>query len=72
MHCQRCNNLMFPLDLLDEGGGLTSNMAPAWRCFACGDIVDPLIFLNRGHNQRHLRQQHKRSPRLAVAVGLGR
>ena len=67
MHCHRCNNLMFPLDLLDEGGGLTSNVAPAWRCFACGDIVDPLISTNR----QHAGQPQKRSPRFSVAVGMG-
>jgi hypothetical protein len=67
MHCDRCNNMMFPVDLLDEGGGLTSSTAPAWRCFACGDIVDPLIFANR----RHVGEPPKRSPRFSVVVGMG-
>ena len=66
MHCHRCNSLMFPVDLLDEGGGLTSSVTPAWRCFACGDIVDSLIFANRHH-----RGEQKRSPRFSAVVGIG-
>lgn len=30
-----------PVPLLDEGGGVMDD--PAWRCVACGDIIDPLI-----------------------------
>ena len=66
MRCHRCDNLMFPVDLLDEGGGLTSNTTPAWRCFACGDIVDHLIFANR----RHAVDPQKRSPRFSIAMGI--
>lgn len=47
MPCQRCHSLMFPIDLLDEAGGLVHQRAEAWRCFACGDIIDPVISENR-------------------------
>ena len=68
MHCHRCQNLMFPLDLLDEGGGLASSVTPAWRCFACGDIIDSVIWANRSRTGEQL----KRSPRFSVIVGAGR
>lgn len=47
MRCHRCDNMMFPLALQDWGGGLTQQDTPAWRCFACGEIVDQLIRENR-------------------------
>jgi hypothetical protein len=61
MRCHRCENMLFPVDLLDEGGGVLSQTA-AWRCFACGDITDPLI--NRNRNLRRHTEQYKRGPRL--------
>lgn len=47
MRCYRCDNMMFPVTLQDFGGGLMNQDAQAWRCFACGEIVDPLIHENR-------------------------
>ncbi len=41
MCCERGRNLVVPVPLLDEGGGVMDD--PAWRCVACGDIIDPLI-----------------------------
>jgi len=46
MNCHRCQGLMCPMDLLD----LASNRhdSPhAWRCIACGEIIDQVIVLNR-------------------------
>ena len=50
MNCQRCENLMFPDWFAGLGGGHPSQDVEAWRCFACGDIVDHLIREN--HNRR--------------------
>ena len=43
MRCHRCHSMMFPVELRDGAGGLMNNEAAAWRCFACGEIVDQLI-----------------------------
>ncbi len=47
MPCHRCHSLMFPVDLLDEAGGILHQRTAAWRCFACGDIIDPVICEHR-------------------------
>lgn len=68
MRCHRCENMMFPIDLADEGGGLLSPQSNAWRCFACGDITDPLIRLNRSKSLSV--EGNRRGPRLLKATGL--
>jgi len=73
MHCQRCDNLMFPTGLQDWGGGHPSHDVEAWRCFACGDIVDQLITDNRNRRtdeREDFRRQGAR--RRANAIGLVR
>lgn len=47
MHCNRCHNLMFPVELRDWGGGRGTDRSGAWQCFACGNIVDQVISVNR-------------------------
>jgi hypothetical protein len=37
-----------------------------WRCVFCGEVVDPLILLNRQ------REQHRHETREPVTVGRGR
>jgi len=47
MNCQRCHGLMYATELKDWHGGVGQDHCPALRCLACGEIVDPLILLNR-------------------------
>lgn len=47
MRCARCKGLMVPdhfFDLLDDSGQMTFG---GWRCLCCGNIIDPLIEVNR-------------------------
>lgn len=47
MRCARCKGLMVPdhfFDLLDDSGQMTFR---GWRCLCCGNIIDPLIEVNR-------------------------
>lgn len=71
MHCRRCDNLMFPIGLQDWGGGHPPYDVEAWRCFACGDIVDQLIAENRNRNNAD-REDYRRqgARRRANAIGL--
>lgn len=70
MHCHRCDNLMFPVALQDWGGGLVSQDVAAWRCFACGEIVDQLIADNRNRERAHTDEWHRRGVRRR-ANGIG-
>jgi hypothetical protein len=72
MPCHRCQSLMFPIDLLDEAGGLTHQDAGAWRCFACGDIMDIVIAGNRDRSHRGDLQQPSPEPRPRKLVGVSR
>ncbi len=47
MKCPRCSGLMIVQeyrDLLDDTGQLSFH---AWRCVACGEVLDGLILKNR-------------------------
>ena len=45
----------------------------AWRCFACGEIVDQLICTNRRRGQTSTEAWPKRGARIRIAVaGLAR
>ena len=68
MPCHRCHNLMFPVDLLDEAGGILHQPDAAWRCFACGNIIDPLICLNRVRPHEADEALRGRGPRQRVAI----
>ncbi len=71
MRCQRCENLMFPIGLQDSGGGHSPHDVEAWRCFACGDIVDDLIAENRTRRPGELEEYRRQGARRRVnAVGL--
>ncbi len=71
MHCHRCENLMFPLDLGDWGIEPTEDNRLAWRCFACGEIVDQLIEANRARGEEHTEEWRKGGARRRVnAIGL--
>ena len=73
MRCDRCNNMMFPLELRDGDGGLMNRESAAWRCFACGEIVDQLICTNWRRGQTSTEAWPKRGARIRIAVaGLAR
>ncbi|WP_447976929.1 hypothetical protein [Candidatus Nitrospira bockiana] len=48
MMCPRCKGLMAPVDLRDWVSGTGQDNCKAFRCIACGEIVDALILQNRG------------------------
>ena len=68
MRCQRCHSMMFPVELRDWEGGLMNHEAAAWRCFACGEIVDQLICLNRDRVQGNKGDWPRRGARIRVGV----
>jgi hypothetical protein len=54
MECPRCHGIMIEdvfEDLMDDTGSLHFT---GWRCLACGEILDPVIALNRGSHQEPL------------------
>ncbi len=49
MNCARCQGFMMSQtyeDLEDDTGQISLS---AWRCFNCGEVVDPLILTNRSN-----------------------
>lgn len=44
MSCSRCQGMMVGDRALDENGRADQFV---WRCVACGDIIDPVILINR-------------------------
>ena len=60
--------MMFPVELRDWEGGLMNHEAAAWRCFACGEIVDQLICLNRDRVVDNKGDWPKRGARIRVGV----
>lgn len=52
MECPRCQGFMTPSlfeDLHDDTGSLSFS---AWRCVACGEVLDPVIAANRSKHCR--------------------
>jgi len=47
MTCPRCHGLMCAVDLHDWESGTGQDHCRAYRCIACGEIVDPQIIKNR-------------------------
>jgi hypothetical protein len=73
MRCDRCHSMMFPVDLRDWDGAPMSHEAAAWRCFACGEIVDQLICMNRDRVHDQNEEWPKRGARIRIGVvGLAR
>ena len=65
--------MMFPIDLRDWDGAPMSHEAAAWRCFACGEIVDQLICMNRDRVHDQKEEWPKRGARIRIGVvGLAR
>jgi RNase P subunit RPR2 len=62
-HCTRCSGLMVPIWLNDVGHDQGSNAIIAWRCIACGEVIDPVIIGHRRDQPtRHLKDEPKRRP----------
>jgi len=61
MSCDRCHGFMCPVDLLDWVSGRGHDSFRAWRCVACGEIIDLVIVRNRirARVQRIVRRQKK-------------
>jgi hypothetical protein len=68
MSCHRCHGFMCPVDLLDRVSGSGDDSFRAWRCVACGEIIDLVIVRNRNcaSDQRFVRRQKK--PRQLVCT----
>ncbi len=49
-HCHRCNGLLVPEYAMDLQGALVGDVRIR-RCVQCGDVIDPIILMNR-HLQR--------------------
>jgi hypothetical protein len=65
MGCRRCQGLMVRERLMDLRSDSGCFVCPAWRCVVCGDIVDPVILVNR-----HRRVAYRRVfRRYAAMVG---
>jgi hypothetical protein len=61
MSCHRCHGLMCPVDLLDWVSGSRHDSFRAWRCIACGEIIDQMIVQNRirAKDQRSVRRKKR-------------
>lgn len=46
MPCRRCSGMMIKDRALDEIGRAEHFI---WRCILCGDIIDPIILINRAN-----------------------
>jgi len=60
MNCPRCNGLMFEgsfQDLEDDTGQINFS---GWKCFACGEIIDPVILF---HRETHLPEERGKKVR---------
>ena len=67
MRCGRCDGLMVLDRFLDVYGDAGHLWCRGWRCLSCGEIVDPVILVNR---QRPLpRVRAIRLHRLVTIVG---
>lgn len=47
MRCAECDGLMVADDLVDLRESYHPMWMRAWRCVACGNVIDPLILRNR-------------------------
>jgi uncharacterized Zn finger protein len=67
MSCHRCHGFMRLVDLLVRASGDGHNSVRAWRCVACGEVVDLVIVQNRirARDQRFVRREKR--PRQPVA-----
>jgi hypothetical protein len=60
MKCQRCNGLMYRMELRDSNG---FGRLRAFVCVLCGEMVDPVIAFNRTRDLAQEQIIPKRAPR---------
>ncbi len=60
MNCQRCNGLMYSMELRDSKG---FGRLVAYVCVLCGEMVDPVIAINRTRDVRQEMALPRRAPR---------
>jgi hypothetical protein len=60
MNCQRCNGLMYRMELKDAKG---FSSVRADVCVLCGEMLDPVIAVNRTRNMGRELRRPKRAPR---------
>ncbi len=60
MNCKRCNGLMYRMELRDRKG---FGRLVAYVCVLCGEIVDPVIAVNRTRDVRSEVVLPRRAPR---------
>ncbi len=60
MNCKRCSGLMYRMELRDSKG---FERLVAYVCVLCGEIVDPVIAVNRTRDFRSEIVLPRRAPR---------
>lgn len=71
VRCGRCCGLLYRIQLRDWGGSRGQDGCDALQCIACGDIIDPLIVINRRRSSRAAmvhRKTREGRPRVALAL----
>ncbi|HEY4485617.1 MAG TPA: hypothetical protein VI702_04755 [Nitrospiria bacterium] len=59
MNCPRCKGLMVTErmhDLHDDTGQM---FFQAWHCIACGEVLDPVILMNRANHSKPIRHGNR-------------
>ncbi len=60
MNCNRCNGLMYRMEIKDSKG---FGCLRADVCVLCGEMLDPVIAVNRARNTGREFRRPKRAPR---------
>jgi len=71
VRCGRCCGLLCRIQLRDWGGSRGQDGCDALQCIACGDIIDPVIVINRRRSSRAAmgcRKTREGRPRVALAL----
>jgi hypothetical protein len=71
MICHRCQGLMVEEELRDWGGGRGHDCSDSWRCVVCGEVVDPVITINRSEVKKvsvESRKKHARRSARTIPV----
>jgi hypothetical protein len=66
MTCPRCHGFMSPVDLPLWAGNSGPENGQAWRCVACGEIIDQVIVRNRIHTRDRRLPRRQKTPRQPV------
>jgi uncharacterized Zn finger protein len=47
MHCPRCGGMMVSEFVSDLHNVWQEDQTDMWRCVSCGEMIDPLVMINR-------------------------